>query len=218
MALLGKQASLKVGGTSTGAILEPMSDSGDGMTWQITNAAKRAIDPDGALFEVRVNSSLAAASSYTVDCAHGRITFGESKAGSTVVISCYYLPLLTVAEANAADVDIGYSTVDASRFGDATDRLLPNRAYCNVTLEHLHADSTDIDSGAATQTWRSMRGNIVFLEVREEENGEALRGWFLLESNKKSISISEAIGNSVTARGVVRDCKGRTEQALFSWA
>lgn len=217
MALLGKQASIKVGGTSTAMTAEAMTDSGDGLTFQITNAAKRAIDPDKTV-AVAVDGVTADATAYTVDYAHGKVAFSESQSGSTVTISANYLPLLSVAEANAVDIDMGYSTVATPRFGDSADRSLPNKAFCSVTLEHLHADNADLDDGAATKTWRSMRGNVVFLEVREEDGGEALRGWFLLESNKKSISISEAIGNSVTARGVVRDCNGRSEQALFSWA
>lgn len=212
MALLGSQASVHVAGDAVALTGEPLSLVA-GAEYQITNAAKRALDPATAI-KVFDGAAEVGAATYAVDYAHGVVTLGSVPSGA-VTLDGAYLPLLSVAEARAVDVDSSYETADVSRFGDTADRLLPTRSKCGLTLEHLHAATEDLDGGSGTKTFRGMLGTTVFIEV--DEGSEKLRGWFLLKSNKTSIKLTDAIGKTVEAQGVVQTCAGRSEQALFSW-
>ena len=212
MALLGSQASIKVAGTAVAITGEALGQVA-GTEYQVTNTAKRALDPATAI-KVYDGGVEILATSYVVDYAHGVVTLGTAPSGA-VTMDGAYLPLLSVAEARAADVDLGCETADVSRFGDAADRLFPTRAKCSLSLEHLHGTAEDLDSGAGEWTFRGKLGQAVFVEVNE--GSEKLRGWFLLTSQKASIKLADAIGKSVSATGVVQTCAGRSEQALFSW-
>jgi hypothetical protein len=209
---LSKAATIKIQGTAVAMTGEACTYDGN-ESYQITNAAKRALDPAAAIKAYDDGVEVAAAG-YSVDYAHGILHFDPTPSGP-VTVDASYLPLLSIAEASAIDVEYGYESVDASRLGDATDRTLPSRAKCSLTLKDWHAEEEDLDGGANTRTLGGSVGTTVFLEVWD--GVRKLRGWFFLESRGKSISLTEAIGRTTQARGVVQTCNGRSEQALFSW-
>ena len=209
---LSKAATIKIQGTAV-AMTGQATTLLAGTSYRITDAAKRALDPATSI-SVLDGGSAIAVDGYRVDYAHGIVTLDCAPSGAVTVTGAY-LPLLSIAEANAVDVEYGYESVDASRLGDATDRTLPSRAKCSLTLKDWHAEEEDLDGGAGTRTLGGSLGSAVFLELYD--GARQLRGWFVLESRGKSISLTEAIGRTTQARGVVQTCVGRSEQALFSW-
>jgi len=218
MALLGRQASIKVGGTPVAMTDEPLSDLGDELTYQISNTAKQAFDPETAI-AVKDGGVDVDESAYTVDYAHGIIVFQSTPVGAATV-SGAYVPLLSVAEARGVDTDQTPEKVDVSHFGDLSKRQLYSRHQCSISFEHLHGNSEDLDAGAGSFKLGETIGSTIFVEVND--GSEKLRGWFLLESQKTAISLADAIGKTAQATGVVRDCASavggkRSEQALFSW-
>ena len=229
MAVAGFSTTVKVGGTATALSNEACTKVTANTVYQITDATKRALDPDTTVVvEVDADGAgagafaVAGASYYSLDYCSGTITFGSDQGADAVVrvASGKYIPLLSVAEAHAADVTYGYESVATPRFGDTGKRSMTGRAELSGSLEHWHSLSEDLDSGGGTRTFGGSLAAPVFVEIHFGGTGDKMRGWVQLKSNKVNCKLTEAVGHSVNFEGVVRTCADRpaTEQALFGWS
>ena len=103
---LGNAAALYTGGA-------PVLTTAEGCTqlstyvWQISSAAKRAIDPATAVHVYvdagEVAQKTGAVANWTLDYANGKITFTADETGHTVTITCKYVPLLQIVWARSAN-------------------------------------------------------------------------------------------------------------------
>lgn len=92
----GRRALVKVVGAPVAFLTEAMTDSGDGLTYQITNAAKRVWDPTAAIL-VYADAVQQAAGSYTLDRLTGRVTFTANQGAAVITVSGSYLPASVAA-------------------------------------------------------------------------------------------------------------------------
>jgi hypothetical protein len=109
----GYLATVSVTGTATTMTGEAVS--GGGVTWQITNTAKRIVDPASAL-TVLDGASTVNPSTYTFDYLTGTVTLGGAPTG-VVTITGKYLPVRQIAQAYEADVTLTKNLVDTSLLG-----------------------------------------------------------------------------------------------------
>lgn len=210
---------VKIGGPSTAMTGEATTDLGAHTAYRITNAVKRAIDPDVAV-TVKKNGSAQTSTLYSVDYAAGIVTFASALLVTDVVtVDGAFRALLAVAQAYAVEADLGGDDPECAVFGDTGGRKLGGRSTCSLSLEHLHMLDEDLDSGAAEQSFNSMReADAVFLEVNFGA-ASRLAGWFFLGKQGQKASLADAVSGSLQAEGVVRTCTGRpgTDQALWSY-
>jgi len=214
-----RTATISAGGTPTAMTGEACSSSesvGAKIHWQITEPTKRAIDP-GTAITVYVDATPTGAENFTVDYVNGIIDFGSPIGDDAVVtIDGKYIPLLSVSEASAMTVQRPQAVfADVTRLGDAAARLYEVAKKCEVQLDHMHAPSDELDTGISLESLMTA-GEPIFLAV--DLGSETLRGWFMVTDEGRQHGADEDVQRaSITFKGVVRDCVGRTtEQALFS--
>lgn len=221
--LSGRVVTLKAGGTSTAMTTEATTDSGDHKVFQITSAAKRAIDPDAAV-SVFVSGDEIADALYSVDYAHGVITFEDEYGGESagpVTVTGNFLPLLTIAHCKSAKIT-GPRPVfaDSTQIGDTAPRVTEIAKECSIELVHI-SKPVYVDDPIYSFDQIYSDSLPVFVEADMSGAGTAglvLRGWFAVASWTRD-SPTDGVGtSSISLRGVCRTCVGRptTDQAIFS--
>lgn len=88
----GRKAILKVPGAGVVFTTDPMTNSGDNLTYQITNVVKRVWDPTAAI-TVFSNAVLQAATTYKLNRLTGRVTFNASQGANPVTVTGTYRPM-----------------------------------------------------------------------------------------------------------------------------
>lgn len=216
----GRVVTIKAGDAAVAMTAEACTDSGDHTIYQITAAAKRAIDPATATV-VYVDAVEQISTTYAINHAHGLITFGTPLGAEAVTISGKYLPLLTAAHGKSGKIT--YPTgemVDVTQAGDTAPRALEIGKVCEIEVTHFAAD-TEYEAGvSASIEYLLSETKPLFLEVDLAPGlaGHLLRGWFQAVARSKDHPVDGARTSSVTFRGVVQTTIGRptTDQALFS--
>jgi len=105
---------------STSMSAEPMSDTGDGVTYQIDDAAKNIFDPD-VTFTVSDSGGTVAASTYTIRYLSGVVVF-DSAPTDPVTINGSYLPKHILAKGFETEATLSNNMLDFTRFGDDAPR------------------------------------------------------------------------------------------------
>lgn len=116
-ATAGKLVRLKLSGAAVAFVTEACTDSGDGKTYQITNATKRVWDP-AASISVFYNAILKPASTYTLNRLTGQITFASAPGALAVTVTGSYLPMTTVAEGRSFGFSAKATALEDVVFGD----------------------------------------------------------------------------------------------------
>jgi hypothetical protein len=116
-ATAGKLVRLKMSGAAVAFVTEACTDTGDGKTYQITNAAKRVLDPTASI-SVYYNGVLKPASSYTLNRLAGTITFASAPGALAVTVTGSYLPMTTIAEGKSFSFATKTTTLEDVAFGD----------------------------------------------------------------------------------------------------
>lgn len=216
--LAGYLTTVDLGGTATAFTDEATTclDAGTYKNYQISNAAKRALDW-GTAVAVKKNGAAQAANTYNVDYARGIVTFPSGLIVTDVILvsSGKYIPLIRAGSCRAANADLGYSKANTAVFGDTGPRQDPIRAEHSVTLEHFHMADEDLDgAGPETLTIRQMieGANSVFLTVNFG-GGSRLSGWFELRKGTWKASLADAVSGSIQGEGAIKTCVGRPTDA-----
>lgn len=124
MATASYLATVSVTGTSTGLTAapgEPMTDLGIGgarVTWQITDATKRIVDPANAIVIYDDNAGAPWGGTYTIDYLNGTVTLSVA-AATTIKIQGNYLPARQIANAYEMSVSLTKTLTDTSLLGTA---------------------------------------------------------------------------------------------------
>ena len=214
MAIKGSLTTVKIGGASTAMTAEATTDDGSHKEYQITNAAKRALDP-GVAVTVKKNTVAVSAADYSVIYPLGKIVFPSALLVTDVVtVDGSFRALTTVAEANSAEMSADPGSADVTVFGDTGPRKIVTLPSCSVRLDHLHLLTDELTTGLTLASLLDEAA--VFLEVNFGD-ASRLSGWFRLKA-RQAASVEAAVSGSIDAEGVVQTCVGRpsTDQALWT--
>jgi len=189
-----------VGGTiqlsGTPVTLTNEACSGATTAWQITNAAKRALDPETAVV-VKDNGVTVSASDYTLDRFFGRITFTSAKTGP-ITISGKYLPLTPVAYSKSAQVKLARTMHDGTRLSDEFQRTIPGKRECTVTLGVTEPLFTDLGDGRTLSDLLESGDPLLIEVVYGLESAHALRCWAVIGDASIDLSSTDLAGASLT--------------------
>lgn len=150
MGLKGEDAQIYVTdmADSTSMTGEAMSDTGDGVTYQIDDASKNIFDWD-VTFTVSDSGGTVAASDYTIRYLSGVVVF-DTAPTDPVTIDGSYLPKHTVANGFETEVTLSNNMLDVTQFGDGAPRrdkglrdLTASFGSYQVLEENIDADGDD---------------------------------------------------------------------------
>lgn len=205
---------VNVGGTPTAIVDEPCT-ANSATVYQITNTAKRVLDPSVAV-TVKANTVVQAASAYTLDPLFGTITFGSAPT-APVTISCSYLPMLAVAEAKEVSVSASADMSDSSVFNTAGFKShLATLKDFSGSLGVLSRDAYDMGGGVTFLS--ALNGGLpVLIEIRPSGAGNYFRGWAILEKSEAKAGVAGLVEGTINFQGAARAIAGETEGVCFGW-
>ena len=192
--------------------------------WQITNTAKRILDPD-SVFEVATQVHGGGGfitddpAGYTLDPFFGKVTFTVAKNSDDVVRfnSGSYLPRLAIATAQAADFEFTRASLEKTAIGDSAPSKLAGLTDCSVSLELIQDLQDDLDPGAGTVKLSTylLSGTPTFLEV--VIGGGSWRAWTLPSSAGLKAPVAGLAGATLRLVGAQRSMTGRSERICWSY-
>lgn len=193
--LSGKKALVKVSGSALTLTGEATTDAGAHTVYQITNAAKRVLDPQLAV-TVDVNGSPTALA-HTVNRLNGTITFTAPNLNTDVVtVTGSYLPQTTALSCTEWTLQLTGMNADVSEFGD-------------IWVERL---SLSKDASGSVKSWRDsldttwetalIAGNpIVIALYTLSTNPPDFLVWALLNKQQVQAAIKSAQSQSIDWEG-----------------
>lgn len=219
MPSVGYSTTIKAGGPSTAMVAEACA--GSGTAWQVTNTARRIIDPAVAV-TVKDNGVAVAADLYTVDYLFGNITFTASKVGP-ITIDGNYLTPVDVAEAKEATFKLEREMLDGTSFSASSDgymRKTPGMFSASGSLTTLKPLQADLDAGAGTTILSTLltSGTQFILEIRPGGAGNYFRAWVLIEGADQKIAPGALYEGTVSWVSAPVLGNGQTESALFGFS
>jgi hypothetical protein len=124
---------------TTAMTAEGMTNTGDGLTWRVTAAAKRYWDPTAALTVYDNGSPVA--SGYTVQYCGGLVTFAASKAGHTITVTGKYLPYARALTLRRITQNHKTTLQESSPLVSQDEEYDPVGAGGDGTLEYVDIDA-----------------------------------------------------------------------------
>ena len=113
--LTGKKALVKVSGTALTLTAEPTTDPGAHLVYQITNAAKRVLDPLAAV--VVKEDGVTSVAVWTINRLNGTVTFAVARGPAVVVtVSGSYLPMTTALACTEWTMNLTGQNADVSSY------------------------------------------------------------------------------------------------------
>tara|TARA_R100000664_G_C2703818_1_gene103169 strand:+ start:33 stop:674 length:642 start_codon:yes stop_codon:yes gene_type:complete len=182
-ATAGYLATISMTGTATTMTNEAMS--GGGVTFQITAATKRIVDPATAI-TIKDGASTINPSTYTFNYLTGTVVLSGAPTGS-VTITGKFLPVRQIAQAYELDVSLSRTLVDTSLLG--TEHTLRTAALGDITGSLSCYDTgleayTDISLASVLQS-----GVSKVIEMSWNGGTNYLRFFSKLESVEASASV-----------------------------
>lgn len=212
--LAGRLCTLYVGGTPTTMTTEACTQIGATDSYQIAEAAKRAIDPATA---VEVFEDGSPSTPPAIDYVNGIISYDDGGHG-TITITAKYIPLHAFAEAKSADIVVPQAVMaDVTLMGDTGSRVLEVAKKCEITLAHFATPATDFDVSESGLLFSALlAGELIFVRAAISTT-QTINGWFAPSATWQH-DINEALQGTLTLVGQIQTCVGRpvTDQALFS--
>lgn len=174
--------------------------SGSGTAWQVTDTAKRILDPATAVV-VYDNGTPVASTGYTLNYLFGTITFGSSKTGPITLDGAYF-STVDVAEAYDFSLSFKAETPESTVFRTDSDSGYKTRT---PTLKDFTGEvktytslQADLDSGGGEVKIASLlnSGTAVLIEVTfGGVSTEKFRGWALITSTDSSGNVPGLLEN-----------------------
>lgn len=216
MAVAGFNCTVKLTGTSTSMTTEACT-SISSTVFQVTNTAKRILDPDTAL-TVYDNGSPVADGDVTIDYLFGKITFG-SPPTAPVTITANYLPTHAVAEGRSFSIQQTRDELESTAFNTTgVKSFILGLKQASGSIEGLDMLDTDIDAGAGSVVPATLHsaGTVKVLEVYL--GGGTLgtwRGFVLLSGLQNDSSVGELAKGTITWKTVSKVGTDQTEGSSF---
>lgn len=219
MAVHALKTTVKVAGAATAAVGEATSALG-GQVYQVTNTAKRIVDPRVAVV-VKDGGTPVAANLVSIDYLFGKFTLTNAPGGA-VTADFSYLPMLAVAEAYGYELERSRELLDKTVF-HATDthrKRLAGLKSMSGSLKSLAPLNEDLDTGVGgTQSLDSIfeAGAPTLLEVRPGNTGDYYRAWVLLGKEGQGADGAGLVEGDVSFEGTSLTGTGQLEGAAEGW-
>lgn len=218
MASAGFLCTLKQTGAAVSMTGEATTNT-TGNTYQITNTAKRIIDPDTAV-TVYDGVTPIADTSVTVDYLFGKVTL-SSPPGGAVTIDASYLPTFSVAEPRSFELSFERDLLDSTVMDSSTSvrSRIAGLKDMNGSIGSLDNLLTDIDSGGGTVKPQSdwAAGTRRVLEVTFP-SGEIFRGFVRFESPKQAARFDGLLESTLSFKASAATGMDQTEGSSFGFS
>ena len=190
-----------------------------GDVFQVTDTAKRILDPDTAI-TVYDGATPLADTAVTVDYLFGKLTLASTPAGA-VTIDGAYLPSYAVAEARSFELNFGKALHDSTLMAAATTSRARTPGLKDLTGNVGSLDNllTDLDSGGTTIVpfTDQQAGTVRVLEVTFP-GAEIFRAFVLFEGISESTSFDALLESTLNFSGNARTGTDQTEGSSFAFS
>jgi len=178
----GKSANVKCTGSAIAVLAEPMSDTGDHQTYQITDPTRQILDRTAAV--VVYENGVETAEEYTLERLNGKVIFATANAGrGPITIDCAYLPATTVAYAHEFTLQKGCDILQVSKFCDEYKRKLGGQKFASGTLSHWDVEDPYFSLALA-------ENKIVVIEFKSHPDDKPERVYAMFESNELKAAVA----------------------------
>ena len=203
MAIAGYTATVKATGAATAMTGEAVTLV-TGTTYQITNTARRIMDPDTAVVVYDDATPLTVGTDYTVNYLFGIITLTGAPSG-TVTVDGGYLAAYDVGELRGVSVTCTRDLADVSVHGTQAKAHLPTLKDCSGSFNTLRYFFEDIDTDTggtqSIQAWFAA-GTPKLLEVDFGSGTQRyLRAWVMFEGLDLSAAVDGVVEGTANFQG-----------------
>ena len=175
----GFQVQVKVSGAAVATTGEATTSLGGGQ-YQITNAAKRILDPAVAVV-VRDAGTPVGATLWSVDRLFGVVTFSGYTPSGAVTVDASYIPVAAIGEATAVSLKTMVDLVDVSVFETGAHKKQAALTDFEGSIDRLAIPLDDLDAVTdgtqSIDSWMKA-GTPRLLDVLFVSGGR-FRGWVL---------------------------------------
>lgn len=197
----GYKGKLSITGTTTATTGEACTH-GSGNLYQITNAAKRVLDPSVARVWKDTGSPISAGSIVSEDLLFGTVTL-TAPAGGAVTLDASYLPRIVVATVKDVKLSVKLDTKDITPINGTGDHVLMATTRDATMTAGLYDDlRTDLDSGSGGEqsfaTLLSARTPKLFELDMTGAGTWVFRGWMMSDGIGDSSSASDVVMGDIT--------------------
>jgi hypothetical protein len=201
--VVGNAGKINLGGVAlalTNEACTAIADDAAGRhRYQITNAAKRVLDPNTAIVpkENAGGTTTSAANIYAVDALAGIITYASGYTPvATVGITGKYIPRAALAYVKSAKSAIKLSTTPTTDLNQGYEKCIPALLGWSGSLE-LFDDPTDATQNLATPLTGKTAVLLDLVPAGDAAN-DVRRGWVLLTDETQPIEPGAAVVNQAT--------------------
>lgn len=227
-AVAGYPSTISVGGTSTamtGEATSLFSGSGANTVRQITNSAKRCLDPAVAVV-VKDGAGTVASTSYRLDYLYGKIRFLSYTPSGAITVDANYIPLLPVLGCRAMNINAGRQLLDATVFSNgstpAGETFILGKKQADGEVDYLENIALDHDSGGGTVSFWGMlvAGAAVVLDAQIGDTTAArgFRSWVQVHGLPIQFDHNSLVGKKVKWKTAEMRNTAGTQQAYWSMA
>lgn len=170
----GWQTTAKVSGTAASMTAEACT--GATTTWQITDTAKRVLDPSVTPTWYDNAVAISSGDISSVNYLTGTVVFTGSKTGPITVDADYY-PMLSWASARMVEYTEEADELDTSVFGSQQKSSIQGMKAISGNGEILERLDYDLDSGGDTQDWQSRYNDGVSVVLEITPGSGTARFW-----------------------------------------
>jgi hypothetical protein len=188
-----------------------------GDVYQVTNTAKRILDPDTAI-TVYDGATPIADTAVTVDYLFGKVTLSSTPAG-TVTIDGAYLPSFAVAEARAFELSFTKELADSTLMASGTTSRARTALLkdCSGSISSLDNLLTDLDTGVVPFT-DQQAGTRRVLEITFPTSGQIFRAFVKFEGISQSASIDALLESTLNFQASAATGTDQTEGDSFGFS
>lgn len=212
----GHNVQIYVGGTATAMVAEATTEVTPGVIYQVTNTAKRVINP-GAALSVDDAGGPVPAGNYTVNYFTGTLTFTVAPT-APVTLTAEYMPLLEVATCNRATINTSRAALDTSTMkGSPEPSALPGMFDVGATMTDLEPADVDLDPGAGTTRLVDfIIDGTPMLFKAALGNGRAFYGWGHLFGRDRTAPVKDLVAAEMRWQASQQRAFGRSELVCFA--
>lgn len=219
MAIAGYRAVVKLSGDSTAMVAEATTLSGGNTIAQITNTARRILNPAVAV-TLKDNGVTQAANTYTLNFLYGKASKTAGSFTGPVTIDASYLAMHSVAEGTSLSINCSREQLETSVFGTTDKSYLMGLKSAEGSIESLALLSTDLDPGA---------GEIIIEDLFDDDVAKLLevtldpdlpkywRGWVRFHGLNTEATVEDLVKSTVNWRTTSIQGVGTTDNAGFGF-
>jgi len=219
MAVAAFSCTVKQTGTAVSLSGEATTSLG-GDVYQITDTAKRIIDPDTAI-TVYDGATPIADTAVTVDYLFGKFTLSSTPAGA-VTVDGAYLPSFAVAEARSFELNFAKNVLDSTPMASTTSARTRTAGLKDLTGSIGSLDNllTDLDSGGGTVVpfTDHQAGTRRVIEVTFPTSGQIFRAFVRFLDIGQSASFDGLLESTLNFEGSAATGTDQTEGSSFGFS